>query len=487
MAVTCHDIIIIGAGFGGIGLGRHLSAADRDYLILEQAAEVGGVWRDNRYPGAACDVPSHLYSFSFAADYPWQRRFGTQAEIFAYLKHCSDRFSVTPHVRFRQRVLRAAYEPLRRRWQLTTATGEVFECRILVTATGQLSRPALPGLPGLETFAGQAFHSANWPVPDQLDGRRVIVIGTGASAIQFVPEIAPRVRELTVMQRSAPFVISKPDWRYGPIRQWLFRHFPWLVTLHRAWIYTLFEHRVPGFRGAAPWIMKLLEWNFRRQLRRQVPDPSLRQKLLPDYPMGCKRILLSDDWYPTLVRDNVRVETTAIRAVEAEGLRLEDNRLLPADTLIFGTGFRATDFLSPIQVLGRDGLCLDDFWRQGARAHLGITVSGFPNLFMLYGPNTNLGHNSIIYMLESQFNYILDAIRLVLDEGVPVLEVKPVAEQRYNESLQASLAGTVWQQGCHSWYLNEQGINTNNWPDFTFVYRHRTRHLRLDDYDCHPT
>ena len=487
MTSSYHDIIIIGAGFGGIGLGSHLAQQARDFVILEQASEVGGVWRDNRYPGAACDVPSHLYSFSFAADYPWQRRFGSQEEIFAYLKQCSDRFSVTSHVRFRQKVVLASFHDASQRWRVVTEQGRAYECRMLVTATGQLSRPAMPDLPGLNDFSGETFHSARWPENDQLDGRRVIVIGTGASAIQFVPEIAPRAAHLTVMQRSAPFVISKPDWRYGPVRQWLFRHFPWLVKLHRAWIYTLFEHRVPGFRGAAPLVMKMLEWNFRRQLRRQVKDPALRDKLMPDYPMGCKRILLSDDWYPALTRTNVSVETTPIRQVETDGLRLEDNRLLPADTLIFGTGFRATEFLSPIRVEGREGQSLDETWREGAHAHLGLAVRGFPNLFLLYGPNTNLGHNSIIYMLESQFNYVLDAVRLLFDEDVTSLEVRQQAEKQYNESLQASLAGTVWQQGCHSWYVNEQGINTNNWPDFTFLYRHKTRHINLDDYDCYPT
>lgn len=314
----------------------------------------------------------------------------------------------------------------------------------------------------------------------------MVVIGTGASAIQLVPEIAPRVRHLTLLQRSAPFVIRKPDRPYGPLSQWLFRRLPILVKLHRAWLYTVFEHRVPGFRGAAPPVMKLLEWNFRRLLRRQIADPVLRSKLVPDYPMGCKRILLSDDWYPALARTNVAVETTAIEQIEGNGVRLKDGRLVEADTLIFATGFQATNFLAPISVTGSDGTSLQSHWREGAHAHLGITVPGFPNLFVLYGPNTNLGHNSIIYMLESQFNYVLDAIRLLLNEQINTLDVKPQAEAAFNKRVQSALAGSVWQQGCHSWYVNEQGINTNNWPGFTFVYRHMTRHLKLEDYDCEP-
>ncbi len=477
------SIAIIGSGFSGIGAAvRLLQEGERDLVVFERSDDVGGVWRDNTYPGAACDVPSHLYSFSWAPDGRWSRRFAVQPEIHGYLQRVAREHGVLPHVRFGIEVLSARWED--DRWLLELSDGSRHEADVVIAACGQLSRPSRPDLPGLDSFAGHSFHSAEWDHDHDLTGRRVAVIGTGASAIQFVPEIAKQVAALTVLQRSAPYVIRKPDRAYGAATKALLARAPITLTADRLRTYVGCELRSLGF-NTEPRLMGALQARFRRRLRRQVADPVLRARLTPTDPMGCKRILQSNDWYPALQLPHVELVTDAVTQVLPEGVLTADGRLHEVDTIVLGTGFAATELLLPMQVTGRDGLTLAHAWRDGAEAHLGTTVAGFPNLFLLYGPNTNLGHNSIILMLESQIAYLCDAVRL-LRQGVAALEVRAQVQRDSNAWLQSRLAGTVFAGGCRSWYLTASGRNTQNWPGTTADFRRRTRKVRVEDFQLTP-
>ena len=477
-----YHTIIIGAGFGGLGLAIRMRQAGReDFLILEKSDGPGGVWRDNTYPGSGCDIPSHLYSFSFERQFDWSRRFPSQEEILRYLEYCTDRYGIRDHARFNTEVTQAGFNSARGEWVVETDRGETLVARVLVCATGQLNRPAWPEVPGLAQFRGHVFHSARWDHGHSLRDRRVAVVGTGASAIQFIPRIAPEVGRLYIFQRSAPWIMPKPDWQWRPWQRRLMRRLPLLRALDRLYLYLLFEMRVPGFTRM-PWLMQLYRRRARRQLRRQVRDPALHPLLTPDYPMGCKRILISEDYLPALNHDHVELVPCGLREVRANSVVDEDGVEREVDTLILATGFRATEFLSPIRLVGHDGVELNEAWRDGAEAYKGITVHGFPNLFLLYGPNTNLGHNSIVYMLESQIRYVLRAMALMDREQLRWMEVRHEAQQRFVEWVHRRMERTVWQQGCSSWYRTETGRNTNNWPGSTLAYRLMTRKPDPGDY-----
>ncbi len=464
-------VAIVGAGFGGIGLAILLKRAGVSHVLLDKGAQVGGTWRDNTYPGAACDVPSHLYSFSFERKTDWSRRFARQPEILGYLRHCVEEYGLEP--RLNTEVRSAVFEG--GRWLLDTSGGAV-SAEVLVCACGQLNRPAMPDLPGLETFEGTMFHSARWNHDHDVTGRNVAVVGTGASAIQFIPHLAEKAARLHVYQRSAAWVIPKPDRSYGPLTKRVYTALPFLQDLDRLRTYLMLESRALGF-VRYPALLKPIEHGYRRRLKREVADPELRRRLRPDHPLGCKRVLISDDYLPALQRPNVELITDPIKEVRQNGVVTGDGTFREADTLVFGTGFRATEFLAPMRVTGREGRTLDEAWAGGAEAHLGLTVHGFPNLFLLYGPNTNLGHNSIIYMLESQFRYILAC----LDVG-GVLEVKEETQNAFNRELQRRMRRTVWDAGCTSWYQTDDGKQVNNWPGFTFAYRRATRRPELRDF-----
>ena len=479
------QVLVIGAGFGGLGLSVQLQRAGvTDYLVLEKADDVGGCWRDNTYPGAACDVPSHLYSFSFAPRPQWSRKYAPQGEIFAYLRDVAERFDLRRNIRFGREVAEARFDEAAGQWEVRTTGGEVYRARALVSACGQLNRPAYPRVPGLERFGGVAFHSARWRHDVPLAGKRVGVIGTGASAIQLVPEVAKEAARLHVFQRSAPYVIAKAD---RPYRRWelaALARVPGLLRLSRLWTYLRHEVRVVAF-AFLPVLMRAYAWSFGRHLARQVPDAALRTRVTPDYPMGCKRVLISNDWYAALARPNVEVVDAGLREVTERGVVTADGVERELDVLIYGTGFTATDFLAPMRVVGRGGRELNAAWREGAEAYLGVAVSGFPNLFLLYGPNTNLGHNSIVYMLESQFRYVLSGLRL-LQRGARFLDVREAPQRGFNAWVQRALGRSVWGGGCTSWYKTAEGKNTNNWPGFTFDYRLRTRAVRAADHDIVP-
>lgn len=475
-------IAIIGTGFGGLGLAIRLKQAGfEQFTLFEKASDVGGVWRDNTYPGAACDVPSHLYSFSFEQELGWKNRYGTSEEIHQYLRHCADKYDIRPHVQFNTEIASAEFDALQGVWHIQSTTGEQFEAEFLVGAVGQLNRPAYPKLKGIENFKGKAFHSARWDHDYDLTGKHVAVIGTGASAIQFVPEIAKQVAHLDVYQRSAPYVIPKPDRVYQPLEKKAFRKLPILQSLDRALQYGHHEIRLLAFTTSLN-EMPLVEYLFQRHIRKVVKDGKLRHRLMPDYPIGCKRILISNHWYEALTQPHVDVINTGIQEITENGILDTEGNLREVDTIIYGTGFAATEFMAPMQITGLDGRTLKDTWKDGAEAYLGLTVSGFPNFFMLYGPNTNLGHNSIVYMIESQVNYILDAIQTTLQNKLLFTNVRAEVQHEFNQSIQEKMKKTVWAQGCTSWYQTADGKNTNNWPGFTLEYRQRTRRFDVENY-----
>ena len=473
---------IIGSGFGGIGMGAELKRRGiNDFLILEKAEDVGGCWRQNTYPGAACDVPSHLYSFSFEPNPNWSHAFARQPEIHDYLRHCARKFGLLPHLRFGAEVSQAVFDDSNAVWVVTLTDGSVLRARIVVAATGQLSRPVFPRLPGIETFAGKAFHSAYWDHDYDLTGKRVAVVGTGASAIQFVPPVAEKAARLTVFQRSAAYIIPRADHPYSPSRRKLFRLLPWTMKLERGKIYLQHESRAIAFTRLHGLMELAIGRPFRRLLNRQVPDPVLRAKLTPDYQIGCKRILISNDFLPAMARPNVELVTTGIAKVTPNGIETIDGQIHEVDAIIYGTGFAATEFLSPIHVVGRNGTELNRTWASHPYAYLSLSVPGFPNFFMLYGPNTNLGHNSIVYMIESQIGHVMRCWDHMQAFGASTVEARPELCKQYNEKIQSQLKNTVWTR-CQSWYVDASGHNSTNWPGFTFTYRGLTRHSSLDAY-----
>ncbi|MCK6547808.1 NAD(P)/FAD-dependent oxidoreductase [Myxococcota bacterium] len=477
-----HAIVIIGSGFSGLGMAIALARAGRsDFVVLEQAAGLGGTWRDNRYPGAACDVPSHLYSFSFAQSPEWTRRFAPQPEILAYLEGCADRFDVRRFIRFETEVTGARWDDATDTWHLTTTKGPM-SARVVIAGTGPLSRPAPVDIPGLASFGGAMFHSSRWSASADLDGRDVAVIGTGASAIQIVPAIAPRVRRLLVFQRTPPWIIPRDDHAISPVTRALYRAVPPLLTLRRDLIYLSLEWRATGF-VVRPRLMKLFSRLAKKHLEAQVSDPVLRDKLTPRYVMGCKRVLLSDDYYPALVRPNVELVTEPIDHVVPDGIVTADGATRRLDAIVLATGFMASEAVVPFPITGRDGVSLDDAWRGGPTAYLGTTVAGFPNLFLIVGPNTGLGHNSMVFMIESQIAYVEGALAAMARDGLVRVEVDARAQHTFNEELDRRLAKTVWQTGgCSSWYQTSSGRNTTLWPGFTFEFRRRTRRFDRERY-----
>ena len=478
---TRTRVVIIGAGFGGVGLGIKLKKAGlTDFVILEKSDSVGGVWRANTYPGAACDIPSHLYSFSFEPRVDWPNKYAKQSDILDYLKHCTRKHGLEPHIRFGTEVTAARWDEASNQWVVHTRDGRVFESQSIVTATGQLSRPHIPRLPGIETFSGPIFHSAEWRHDIDLGGKRIAVIGTGASAIQIVPAIAPQAEKLLVFQRNAPYVLPKSDKRYARWQQFLFRYMPGTLRLSRTWIYLWHELAAYGF-VAKPSALRVARSVFLRNLRKGVKDPDRRRRLIPGYKLGCKRILISNDFYPAMDRPNVELLTHTIAEVQHGAIVTADGTKHGVDGIIFATGFAATEFLAPITVAGRDGKDLNQVWAKGAHAHLGVTVAGFPNFFMLYGPNTNLAHNSIIYMIECQIRYVMACLRR-LRGSVRSLEVRQETQNRSNARVQERLKRTVWARGCTSWYLDAEGRNTANWPGYTFEFMLKTRAPKWDEY-----
>ena len=478
-------VAIIGAGHSGLCMAIRLKQAGLDdFVILEKAATLGGTWRDNTYPGASCDAPSFLYSFSFAQKTDWSRRFAWAAELLGYSTELAIRHGLLRHCRFAAEVTQAVYDDAANTWTLTCADGSRVVADFVVTGTGQLNRPSIPDLPGRDAFDGAQFHSAAWNHAIDLGGKRIAVIGNAASAVQFVPQIAPLAAQLTVFQRSANWLLPRKDRLYAPRTQRLLTRHPQLARLYHAcqWFYFGEMQLTPLMKQ-----VRLVQWLARRRalahLRRQVADPALRARLVPDYPIGAKRVLFNDDYYPALGRPNVRLVTDGIERLEPRGVRTRDGELHEADVVVWATGFKSTDFLAPMQVVGRGGRRLADEWSRGAHAYLGVTVSGFPNFFMLYGPNTNLGHNSILVMIEAQVGYVLDALAKMRARGLTRLDVRRTVMDDYNRALQRDLARSVWSTIGASWYKLADGTITNNWPHSTIRYRRLLREAHLEDYE----
>jgi cation diffusion facilitator CzcD-associated flavoprotein CzcO len=479
--VTQHTrIAIVGTGFAGLGMAIRLKEeGEHDFVLLERAADIGGTWRDNTYPGCRCDVPSHLYSFSFAPNPNWSSTFSPQSEILDYLKDCAERFGVLPHVRFETELEGASWDDEDGLWRLETSQGPLT-AELLVAAQGPLSEPSLPEVPGLDEFEGTAFHSACWDHDHDLTGERVAVIGTGASAIQFVPEIQPKVGKLHVFQRTPPWVIPH---RNRPLKRWeraLYRLFPPAQLAMRAGIYWARELFVLLFRH--PPVNRLLEQLPLTHMRSQIKDPELRRKLTPEYRMGCKRILPADEWYPALAQPNVEVVTGGVTEIRPHSVIAEDGSEREVDTIIFGTGFHVTDVPIADRIEAR-GRTLADVWQGSMQAYKGTTVAGYPNLFFLVGPNTGLGHTSIVFMIESQIAYVLDALRTMRRRGAEVLEVREEAQASYNAELDRMTEGTVWVTGgCTSYYIDRNGHNSALWPTFTWPFRRRLREFDAAAY-----
>jgi cation diffusion facilitator CzcD-associated flavoprotein CzcO len=480
-----YRVVIIGAGFGGIGMAIALKQAGiDDFVVLDRADDLGGTWRDNSYPGLTCDVPSQLYSFSFRP-WHWSRRFPARAEILRYLHALVAEHDLGPHLRFGSGVAAAAFDASAAAWQVTLADGSELHATAVVCAVGQLGRPALPDIAGRDEFAGPSWHSGRWNHDISLAGRRVAVVGTGASAIQFVPEVAKIAAHVDVYQRSAPYVLPKADRPYRAAEVAVFHRLPVVRKADRLRIFLYGELLTSGF-VLSPKLLAGPMQLWRRHLRAQITDPQLRAKCIPDYVMGCKRVVFSDDWYPALAQPHVDLVTQPIGRITQDGVVTADGTTRRAEVIIYGTGFRAVDFLTPMRVTGLDGWRLADAWRDGAQAYLGITVTGFPNFFLLYGPNTNLGGNSILYMLEGQIGYVLGAIRALRARQLAWLDVRPDVQDGFTSWVTSASRRSVWETGCHSWYTTSAGRNTNNWPDHTFLYRYRVRRFDLAAYRVMP-
>ncbi|MGH3835636.1 MAG: flavin-containing monooxygenase [Pseudonocardiaceae bacterium] len=476
------QVAIIGSGFAGLAMAIQLKRhGTADFVVLERADDVGGAWRDNTYPGCACDVPSTLYSFSFAANPNWTASFSPHGEIHHYLRDCARRFGLHSHLRLRHEVLAAHWDEDCAHWSIETSRGR-FTATVLVSATGQLSEPALPQLPGLERFTGTALHTSRWDHSLDLTGARVAVIGTGASAVQLIPAIADRVAALHVFQRTAAWVLPQHNRVRSGFEQHALRALPWLQWAVRAALYWGRECVLIGFTH--PRIMQVVALLARLHLRRQVPDAALRAALTPAYAMGCKRVVRSSTFYPTLLREHVELVTEEIREVRERSVITADGTERQVDTLVFGTGFRAAEMPMARLIHGRHGRLLADGWRDGgAQAYLGTTVTGFPNLFLLTGPNSALAHNSVVLGIETQVSYVLDALRVMQSHQLAAVEVQPQTQEAFVRDVQARMAGTVWVTGgCRSWFVDHAGRNTTVWPWFTARLRRLTRHFDLQNY-----
>lgn len=478
------DTLIIGSGFAGLGAAVKLTQeGKRDFLVLERGSDVGGTWRDNTYPGAACDVPSHLYSYSFALNPDWTRSFSPQPEIQRYIESVSRKYNVLDKHVFNCDVRSATWNADTSRWVVETSKG-TYVAKIVVSAVGALCEPSLPDIAGIEGFKGEIFHSAQWNHDYDLTGKRVAVIGTGASAIQIVPQLAAKVGRLDVYQRTAPWILPRADREYTAVEKFAFKYVPGFQKLSRLGIYLMRETQVVGL-AKAPVFMKPLQLAAQTHLRRQIKDRELRRKVTPNFQIGCKRMLISNNYYPALAQSNVDLVTDGIAEVTATGIVDRTGTARDVDAIVVATGFHVTDSPMFAGIFGRDGRSLAEvFDATGQQGYKGSAIANFPNMFFLVGPNTGLGHTSMVFMIESQLNYVVDAINTIERNDIGTVEVRQEAQDRYNREIQEKLSHSVWNNGgCASWYLDKHGNNTTLWPGFTFEFRSITRNFDLAAYD----
>ncbi|MGX6741800.1 flavin-containing monooxygenase [Streptomyces xantholiticus] len=477
-------VAVIGSGFGGLGAAVRLRREGiTDFVVLERADSVGGTWRDNSYPGCACDVPSHLYSFSFAPNPDWPRTFSGQEHIRAYLEHVTDTFRLRPHLRLKHEVLMMRWDTEALRWEIETSRG-TLTANVVVSATGPLSDPKTPDVPGLADFPGKVFHSARWDHDYDLRGKRVAMIGTGASAIQIVPSIQPEVSRLTLFQHTPAWVMPRVDRKISGAERWLHRQLPITGTARRGLLWGIRELQVQAFTKR-PNELGLVERIARANMHKAIKDPALRARLTPSYRIGCKRILLSSTYYPALAQPNVDVVASGLGEVRGSTLVAADGTQTEADVIIFGTGFHVTDMPIAERVVGAEGITLAEAWKDGMESLRGATAAGFPNWMTIIGPNTGLGNSSMILMIESQLNYMADYMRQLnlLGEG-SALAARPSSVHAWNRRVQERMKRTVWNTGgCTSWYLDASGRNTTIWPGTTTEFRSATRHVDLSEYE----
>ncbi|MCX5246606.1 NAD(P)/FAD-dependent oxidoreductase [Streptomyces sp. NBC_00201] len=477
-------VAVIGSGFGGLGAAVRLRREGiTDFVVLERADSVGGTWRDNSYPGCACDVPSHLYSFSFAPNPDWPRTFSGQQHIRAYLEHVTDVFHLRPHLRFNSEVKMMTWDGEKLRWEIETSGGRL-SADIVVSATGPLSDPRIPEIPGLDSFPGKVFHSARWDHDHDLRGKRVAMVGTGASAIQIVPSIQPDVARLTLFQRTPPWVMPRVDRAISGAERALHRALPFTSRVRRGLLWGMRELQVQAFTKH-PDELGFIEQLAKRNMARAIKDPALRAKLTPDYRIGCKRILLSSAYYPALARPNVDVVASGLSEIRGSTVVAADGTEAEVDAIIFGTGFHVTDMPIADRVVGADGRTLAEAWKGGMEALRGASAAGFPNWMTIIGPNTGLGNSSMILMIESQLNYMADFVRqLGVLGGRAALDARPGAVAAWNRRVQERMKRTVWNTGgCTSWYLDASGRNTTIWPGTTTEFRRATRQVDLTEYE----
>ncbi|MDE8350335.1 MAG: NAD(P)/FAD-dependent oxidoreductase [Acidocella sp.] len=487
MAADVVDVLIVGSGFAGMAMAIKLrDAGFTDLLIIEKAAEVGGTWRDNVYPGCACDIPSHLYSLSFAPKADWSRLYPQQPEIYEYLQTVANKFALRPAIQFNTILQEAAWDEQAAHWVVTTNSG-VITARVLISGMGGLHIPAFPKLPGLARFEGKMFHSAQWDHGYDLRGKNVAVVGTGASAIQFVPQIASQVAKLAVFQRTPPWIVPKPDRAMAAWEKKLLTFEPYRRAF-RKFLFWLHELRVLAFLGNRQ-ALKLAGHMAGKHMRQQVSDAALLRKLTPDYQIGCKRVMISNDYYPALARPNVALITDGIAEVRAHSIVDAKGGEWPVDAMILGTGFEVTSAYKHWKITGAGGQALGALWdKTGMRAFKGVAVAGFPNFFMLLGPHTALGHNSVVIMIEAQVQYIVDALTRLRGRGLPAMAVTPPAQTAFIDELKRKLAGTVWQDGgCASWYKDEHGFVSTIWPGSAASYQRALRAADLRDYQLLAT
>ncbi|WP_250656300.1 flavin-containing monooxygenase [Alkalimarinus coralli] len=487
-SIVHHKIAIIGTGFSGLGMAIQLKqSGEEDFVVFEKESGVGGTWRVNHYPGCACDVPSHLYSFSFAQKPDWTRMFAPQHEIRSYLEYCADQYKIMPHVRLKTAVNSARWDDNNGHWRVEDDSGRQYSADVLIAGAGGLSIPSYPSIDGMDKFKGKTFHSQNWDHDYDLKGKRVAVIGTGASAIQFVPHVQRQAASLSLYQRTPPWILPKPDRAISKVEKRLFKYSPRSQQLFRDALYWLYESRAVGF-SFDPRVMSLAKHWALKHIKAQIKDPQLRDKVTPDYTIGCKRILMSDDYYSALDQQNAEVITNGIAEVTANSIITKDGNEQKVDAIIFGTGFKATDPIPRGFLFGRNGQDINDAWANGPEAYKGTTVAGFPNLFILMGPNTGLGHNSMVYMIESQIAYVKSALTFMSQQKTPFIDVSANRQQDYNKKIQKKLTGTVWDSGgCQSWYIHPaSGKNVTLWPGFTWQFRLQTRSFDPSAYYTDP-
>lgn len=483
MAKNTHSIIIIGTGFAGLGMAiKLLKQGNTNFIIAERSATIGGTWRDNTYPGAACDISSHLYSFSFEQNPNWSRMFADQWEILEYTKHCITKYGLEKYIRLNTEVTGGSFDEASGMWTLNLKDGGTLTANIVVNALGPLNRPQIPNIKGLADFKGRVFHSSEWDHTFDYKGKKVAVVGTGASAVQIVPAIAKDVEQLTVFQRSAPWVIPKAD---RPMKEWekkMFRILPFTQRMLR-WKWYWQNELIGTLIFTRPRANKMVQNMVVKFINKKIKDPALREKLIPDYTMGCKRITPSKEYYPALLRKNVDLVNAGIDKVEGTTIFTADGKQYQADAIVLATGFKAADAPVDFIVKGRGGRILAEDWKEGPEAYYGTTVTGYPNLFFLIGPNTGLGHNSMIFVIESQVNYVLDSIKNLEKRKAKFMDVKPQAQKLYNEGIQEKLKRTVWATGCRSWYIAANGRNTTVWPQLTYTMWFKMKRIKPSAYE----